>query len=219
MANKSNKAVICHACYEDLGDEAAKITNKANLYYNHLKSCLHFASKYIEEELEKILQLDKEASQESDYESNEKAVYYYTQWFVIRPENILLELEDFLTNNLPFNAIPFDQFNSDIIKYWAFIKCGTHKDLANLALHLFGICVNSASVEGLFLTMGFLHSKRKNRLKVLEMSQFQGRIIQERKLKAVEKSAKQIHNPNILPPITSDSEDEDLSQESNFEYN
>ncbi|CAG8834009.1 29878_t:CDS:2, partial [Gigaspora margarita] len=43
-----------------------------NLYYNYLKSCPYFALKYTKEELEKILQLDKEIIQESDYESNEK---------------------------------------------------------------------------------------------------------------------------------------------------
>ncbi|CAG8521899.1 15166_t:CDS:2 [Cetraspora pellucida] len=337
LANKSNKAAICRACYEALGDEAKKITNKANLCYNHLKSCPYFALKYAKEELEEILQLDKEATQESDYESNEEenstkkikntkdedivaafklanpaiqlpsrrklsgsensndsdnkkvpsdivkiiedsmfwndlkelseillpfcatlnklqcesarlcdimhayawmklsihlnslsapilgkwAVYYYTQWFDIRPKIILLELEDFLGNNSPFDAIPFDQFNGDIIKYWTFIKRGTHKELANLALQLFGICVNSASVERLFSTMGFLHSKHRNRLgykKVLEMSQLRGKIIQECKLNAIKKSANQIHHPNIILPISSDSEENDLFQESDSEY-
>lgn len=150
------------------------------------------------------------------------AVYYYTNWFSARPENILLELEDFLANNSPFDTIPFNQFHDDVIKYWSFVKRRTHKELANLALRLFGICINSASVERLFSTMGFLHNKRRNRLgykKVLEMSQLRGKIIQERKLKSIEKSAKQIHNPNILLPIISDSEENnDSSQESDLEH-
>ncbi|CAG8625047.1 18320_t:CDS:2, partial [Racocetra persica] len=72
FANKSNKAAICRACYEALGDEAKKLTNKANLCYNHLKSCPHCALKHTKEELEEILQLDKEVMQESDHESNEE---------------------------------------------------------------------------------------------------------------------------------------------------
>ncbi|CAG8838840.1 39663_t:CDS:1, partial [Gigaspora margarita] len=60
------------------------------------------------------------------------AVYDYTQWFDIRFEGISLELEDFLANNLPFDAILFEQFNGDIIKYWTFINCETYKELANL---------------------------------------------------------------------------------------
>src|SRR5690242_13123977 len=49
------------------------------------------------------------------------------------------------------------------------------------------------------------------------MSQLRGKIMQERKLKAIEKSTNQIHNPNIMLPITSDSEEDGLSQESDFE--
>ncbi|CAG8714204.1 5437_t:CDS:2 [Cetraspora pellucida] len=127
-------------------------------------------------------------------------VYYYTNWFFIRPKSILLELEDFLANNSLFDTISFDQFHNDIIKYWLFIKRGTHKELANLALRLFGICINSASYK-----------------KVFEMSQLQGKIIQERKLKSIEKTAKQIHNSNILLPIVSNSEENYSSQESNSE--
>ncbi|CAG8674646.1 10677_t:CDS:2, partial [Dentiscutata heterogama] len=55
LANKSNKATICFACLEAMGSKAKKITNKANLCYNHLKSCPYFAQKYSSEELEKIL--------------------------------------------------------------------------------------------------------------------------------------------------------------------
>ncbi|CAG8817496.1 8102_t:CDS:2, partial [Gigaspora margarita] len=132
------------------------------------------------------------------------------------------QLKDFLANNSLFDTIPFNQFHDDVIKYWSFVKCRTYKELANLALRLFEICINSASVERLFSIMGFLHNKCRNRLgykKVLEMSQLRGKIIQERKLKSIKKSAKQIHNPNILLPIISDSEENnDLSQESDLEH-
>ncbi|CAG8819281.1 36404_t:CDS:2, partial [Racocetra persica] len=135
-------------------------------------------------------------------------------------ESILLELEDFLANNSPFDTIFFNQFHNDIIKYWSFIECGPHKKLANFALHLFGICINSASVERLFSTMGFFHNKRKSRLgykKVLEMNQLRGKLMQERKLKSIEKAARQIHNPHILLPIVSDSEENYSSQDSDLE--
>ena len=39
-------------------------------------------------------------------------------------------------------------------------------ELSQLALHLFSICVNSASIERLWSSMGFLHTKRQNRLNV-----------------------------------------------------
>ncbi|CAG8837612.1 43211_t:CDS:2, partial [Gigaspora margarita] len=39
-----------------------------------------------------------------------------------QPENILLELEDFLANNSLFDTIPFNQFHDNIIKYWSFVK-------------------------------------------------------------------------------------------------
>lgn len=45
-----------------------------------------------------------------------------------------------------------------------------------------------------------------------------GKIIQERKLNAIKKSANQIHHPNIILPISLDSEENDLFQESDSEY-
>ncbi|CAG8551521.1 6419_t:CDS:2, partial [Scutellospora calospora] len=53
--------------------------------------------------------------------------------------------------------------------------------------------------------------------KVFEMSQLRGKIIQERKLKSIEKTAKQIHNSNILLPIVSNSEENYSFQESDLE--
>ena len=44
-------------------------------------------------------------------------VYYYTNWFGTKPTNILLNLEDYLSKNSPFNLVSFDQFNGDILKY------------------------------------------------------------------------------------------------------
>ena len=49
--------------------------------------------------------------------------------------------------------------------FWDLAK-GQASELSRFALHLYGICVNSASVERLWSSMGFLHSKRRNRLYV-----------------------------------------------------
>ncbi|GBC08965.1 hypothetical protein RclHR1_08510001, partial [Rhizophagus clarus] len=57
--------------------------------------------------------------------------------------------------------------------FWDLAK-GDAPELSQFALHLYEICINSASVERLWSNMGFLHSKRRNRLnhkKVLGMSQ------------------------------------------------
>ena len=43
---------------------------------------------------------------------------------------------------------------------------GDHKELAAVALKIFGMCVNAASVERMWSSMGFLHTVRCNRLTV-----------------------------------------------------
>ncbi|CAG8658260.1 15653_t:CDS:2, partial [Racocetra fulgida] len=58
---------------------------------------------------------------------------------------------------------------------------------------------------------------KKEYKKVLEMSQLRGKIMQERKLKSIEKAARQIHNPHIVLPIVSDSEENYSSQDSDLE--
>jgi hypothetical protein len=43
---------------------------------------------------------------------------------------------------------------------------GIGPELAKVAIHIHGICINSASVERLWSSMGFLHTNRRNRLDV-----------------------------------------------------
>ena len=43
---------------------------------------------------------------------------------------------------------------------------GIGPELAKVAIHIHGICVNSASVERLWSSMGFFHTNRRNRLDV-----------------------------------------------------
>ncbi|GES87911.1 ribonuclease H-like domain-containing protein [Rhizophagus clarus] len=78
---------------------------------------------------------------------------------------------------------------------WDLAK-GDAPELSQFALHLYGICVNSASVERLWSNMGFLHLKRRNRLDT-----------------AIEQSEKLYKQNHIAAPIqphkTSDISDEE----------
>lgn len=59
----------------------------------------------------------------------------------------------------------FNQLSGNIIDFWDLAK-GDTPELSQFAFHLYGICVNSASVERLWSNMGFLHSKRQNQLDI-----------------------------------------------------
>ncbi len=65
----------------------------------------------------------------------------------------------------PFDYNTYNQFNENIINFWESAK-GLISELSQLALHLFSICVNSASVECFWSSMRFLHIKHQNRLNV-----------------------------------------------------
>ncbi|CAG8591159.1 12698_t:CDS:2, partial [Dentiscutata heterogama] len=73
------------------------------------------------------------------------------------------------------------------------------KELGMLAIHLFSICINSASCVCLFLTMGFFHNSRCTRLpldKVFSMAQMRAEI----KYKCTTEAAKSLEQ-NILANI------------------
>jgi len=91
--------------------------------------------------------------------------YYYEIWFNIRPKSILLEFVKFKKCQYPFNSSTVKQFGEDIMSFWE--SCSGHTpELSQFALHLYGVCVNAASVERLWSTMSFIHTKRRNRLEV-----------------------------------------------------
>ena len=92
-------------------------------------------------------------------------IYYYQAWFNEMPKSILREYLSYQRENFPFNSETYIQFNENIIDFWESAK-GLAPELTRLALQLFGICINAASVERLWSNMGFLHSKRRNRLHV-----------------------------------------------------
>lgn len=92
-------------------------------------------------------------------------MYYYQAWFKKKSTSILRELDDFRLEKYPFDNNTYKQFNGDVWKYWCFIEpCTT--ELGLVACRLFGICVNAASVERLWSSMGFLQTNRRNRLMV-----------------------------------------------------
>lgn len=91
--------------------------------------------------------------------------YYYKAWFGHRPICILLELEDYRKRKYSFDSTTYEQFGENVLGFWEFASSST-KELGPLALHLFGICVNAASVERLWSSMGFLHTNRRNCLPV-----------------------------------------------------
>ncbi|CAG8665696.1 6360_t:CDS:2 [Cetraspora pellucida] len=72
--------------------------------------------------------------------------YYYKAWFERWPICILLELEDYRKHRFPFDFETYEQFEKDILRFWEFISSST-KELGSLAIQLFRICVNAASVE------------------------------------------------------------------------
>jgi len=91
--------------------------------------------------------------------------YYYEIWYNIRPKSILPEFVKFKKGIYPFDSLSIEQFKDDIMSFWE--SCLGHApELSRFALHLYGVCVNAASVERLWSAMGFIHSKRRNRLEV-----------------------------------------------------
>jgi hypothetical protein len=92
-------------------------------------------------------------------------LYYYCAWFREEPIVLLAELEDYRSKKYPYTDSIAKQFKNNILGYWNFTK-GYSKELYKVAQRIFSITVSTASLERLFSTMGWYHSKRRNRLKV-----------------------------------------------------
>ena len=91
--------------------------------------------------------------------------YYYKAWAFNKPTRLLSEFESYRVKKPPFDDETYEQFGDDILGYWYY--CSTiYKELGLIGIKIFSICVNLASVERLFSSMGFLHTPQKNRLKV-----------------------------------------------------
>ena len=79
-----------------------------------------------------------------------------------------MEFDDFSQGTkYPFDDASVVQFGNDIHKYWYWVW-SAYPEIGTVGARLFGICVNAASVERLWSNMGFLHTKNRNRLKVIK---------------------------------------------------
>ncbi len=92
--------------------------------------------------------------------------YYYEAWFGHKSQTILAEFMQYMKGLDPYDDDSFAQFQGQLIDFWEFTS-GIGSELAKVAIRIHGICVNSASVERLWSSMGYLHTNRRNRLKVL----------------------------------------------------
>ncbi|CAB4468773.1 unnamed protein product [Rhizophagus irregularis] len=77
----------------------------------------------------------------------------------------LVELEAYRQKKYPYNDATSQQFNNNVLEFWNYVR-GYSKELYRVAERIFSIAVTTASLERLFFTMGWLHSKRRNRLAV-----------------------------------------------------
>ncbi|GES91525.1 ribonuclease H-like domain-containing protein [Rhizophagus clarus] len=92
----------------------------------------------------------------------------------------------------------------DAFKFWGYVE-GDYKELAAVALKIFGMCVNAASVERMWSSIGFLHTVRHNRLKnekILAMSQLRASINFSLREKELQQSQIQFLDSNALPMET-----------------
>ncbi|CAG8570871.1 6411_t:CDS:2, partial [Scutellospora calospora] len=89
--------------------------------------------------------------------------YYYKAWFGHQPTCILLEYKKYRKCNYLFDRPTYEQFEGNILGFWEFASSSV-KELGPLAVRLFGICINVASVERLWSSMGFLYTNKRNRL-------------------------------------------------------
>ena len=92
--------------------------------------------------------------------------YYYESWFNSKPVSILAELIKYKREEDPYDMDSFNQFKNNLVDFWESTS-GVGPELARIATHIHGICVNSASVERLWSNMGYLHTNRRNRLQVI----------------------------------------------------
>ncbi|CAB4374463.1 unnamed protein product [Rhizophagus irregularis] len=83
---------------------------------------------------------------------------------------------ELLKTRFPFNNMLLKQFCNGVLGFWDFTSAYA-LDLSAFSTKIYAICINTASVERLFSSMGFFHTNKRNRLdseKVLAMSQIKG---------------------------------------------
>jgi hypothetical protein len=92
-------------------------------------------------------------------------LYYYDSWINEKPTSILFEFEKYNQMKFPYSSEVFNQYKGDLLLYWGSLS-RDNNELAKLACHIFGMCVNSAPVERLFSKMKLIHTPLRNRLHV-----------------------------------------------------
>ncbi|EXX65616.1 hypothetical protein RirG_131580 [Rhizophagus irregularis DAOM 197198w] len=156
-------------------------------------------------------------------------LYYYCAWFREEPTILLSELEDYRSKKYPYTESISKQFKNNILGYWNFTK-GYSKELYRVAQRIFSITVSTASLERLFSTMGWYHSKQRNRLKsekVLGLAQICAHMQKQQQIRELDFHAKQYktiientsYNTNLESNddmfVISDDEDTNIDNETN----
>ncbi|CAG8791106.1 21915_t:CDS:2, partial [Gigaspora rosea] len=134
---------------------------------------------------------------------NKWVQYYYIKWFGKNPTSMIRELLAYKENSFPFNEPSLLELEQTPLDYWSFLSDSV-PDLSQIATKLFSICVNSASCERLFSSMGFLHTKRRNKLnysKVLWMAQIRGELQREKFIKSIRFDDQRVKNNRIAVPV------------------
>lgn len=118
---------------------------------------------------------------------SELAAYYYEAWTGIQARNMKHQISKYYLRRSPFDNNEADDFRDDMVLYWDMIA-NDHQEFEELcfvARRLQIIGVNSASCERLFSDMGYIHSKRRNRLsfeKVLHIAQVRSNLKKKRQM-------------------------------------
>ena len=97
--------------------------------------------------------------------------FYFESWFNSKPKSILAELIKYKKEEDPYNIDFFNQFEGNLVDFWE-STCGIGPELACVAIWINVFCVISASVKRLWSSMGYFHTNRRNRLKVIFFSYF-----------------------------------------------
>ncbi|CAJ0635915.1 4926_t:CDS:2, partial [Entrophospora sp. SA101] len=142
-------------------------------------------------------------------------LYYYDSWINEKPTSILFEFERYNQMKFPYSSEIFNQYKGDLLLYWGSLS-RDNNELAKLACHIFGMCVNSAPVERLFSKMKLIHTPLRNRLhyeKVLKISQIHGDIINLKMQSTVNKLQTEDLNDFVTETNDHDSNPEETYQD------
>ncbi|CAB4430177.1 unnamed protein product [Rhizophagus irregularis] len=133
------------------------------------------------------------------------------------PTSLLGELQSYRKQDFPFNNMSLKQFRNGVLGFWNFTSAYA-PDLSAFSTKIYAICINTASVERLFSSMGFFHTNKRNRLgseKVLAMSQIKGEFQRQKRLENIMSANKKLKDTNIAIPVVQEQQDDDQFNVSN----